>query len=65
MRLRPVSSQASPRPRCSVPAPPPPEPAYRRECATVEDRVYFPDGTVQRGNVRACRDYSGRWHVVN
>jgi hypothetical protein len=39
-------------------APPPPP------CATVEDRVYFPDGSIQRGSVRACRDPNGRWYVA-
>jgi hypothetical protein len=37
--------------------------SYRR-CAMVEDRVFFPDGSVQRNHVRACQDTSGRWYVA-
>jgi hypothetical protein len=33
-------------------------------CAMVESRVYFPDGSIDRGQVRACRDH-GEWRVVD
>jgi hypothetical protein len=42
-----------------APPPPPPPPP----CTMVESRVYFPDGTIQRDHVRACRDEDGRWFV--
>ena len=41
-----------------------PGPGYRRGCAMVESRVYFPDGTIERDQVRACRDYDGHWRVT-
>ena len=58
---------------------PPPPPAYDGRygpppgyddrdapprCSMVEDRVFFPDGSVQRTSVRACRDGDGRWYVA-
>ena len=36
---------------------------YQR-CTMVESRTYFPDGTTQRDQVRACRDGDGHWYVA-
>lgn len=33
-------------------------------CAMVESRIYFPDGSIDRTQVQACRDH-GQWHVVD
>jgi hypothetical protein len=33
-------------------------------CTMVESRVYFPDGTTERGSVRACQDPDGRWRLA-
>jgi hypothetical protein len=35
-----------------------------RHCAMVESRVYFPDGSVERDQVQACRDHAGHWYVA-
>jgi hypothetical protein len=63
--------------RTSAPPPPPPPPAYDdrygqryedrdygHRCAMVESRTYFPDGTIEREQVQACRDH-GQWRVVD
>ncbi len=34
-------------------------------CAMVESRVYFPDGSIQRDRVEACRDRHGHWRVTD
>jgi hypothetical protein len=37
---------------------------YEGDCTNVESRVYFPDGTVERDQVRACRGGDGHWFVA-
>ena len=46
----------------SPPPPPPPPPPPR--CGRAENRIIYPDGTVESYPVRACRDPYGRWSVV-
>jgi len=36
---------------------------YQR-CSMVETRTFFPDGTTQRDQVRACRASDGHWYVA-
>jgi hypothetical protein len=45
------------------PPPPPPPPSYRR-CGRAENRIYYPDGTMESYPVRACRGPDGRWFVA-
>jgi hypothetical protein len=37
---------------------------YDHRCAMVESRVFFPDGSIERDRVQACRDPNGRWYVA-
>ena len=37
----------------------------RGRCQTVEERVFYPDGTTESSSVQACRDRSGHWHVTD
>ena len=39
--------------------------AYQPRCTQVWSQVWFPDGTTQRDQVRACRDSDGRWRVAD
>jgi hypothetical protein len=58
----------------AYPPPPPPPVDERRyddgryadrggDCAMVEGRVYFPDGTIEHDQVHACRGDDGHWFV--
>jgi hypothetical protein len=46
-------------------APPPPPPPPPPRCARAENRIIFPDGSVESYPVRACRDPYGRWRVAD
>jgi hypothetical protein len=35
-----------------------------QRCSMVETRTFFPDGTTQRDQVRACRASDGHWYVA-
>ena len=45
-------------------APPPPPPPPPPRCGRAENRIIYPDGSVESYPVRACRDPYGRWFVT-
>ena len=58
------------------PPPPPPPPGYDRDdrgpgyrqapqenCGPADERIRYPDGSVEHNSVQACQGPDGRWHV--